>query len=156
MHSGSSVLIMMAWRSAIPRKPGADTDFLGSGHVPTPINLEQPVCHRTPNVVAPTTIQEMSLHKAGESRDIVKPHGSSEGPRGEAVATIGTQRGAARGTRGDVTSKSFPKGFRAHDNMERDSIAASFRFNDVVDELQAELGRGERQLRPLEMVRKWD
>ena len=37
--------------------------------------------------------------------------------------------------------------------MERDSIAASFRFNDVVDKLQAKLGRAERLLRPVEMVR---
>ena len=37
--------------------------------------------------------------------------------------------------------------------MERDSIAASFRFIDVVDELQAKLDRGERLLRPVGMVR---
>ena len=66
---------MSAWRRAIPREPGADTDSLGSSPVPTPINLGQPVGHRTPNVVAPTTIQEMSLDKASEPRDIVKPHG---------------------------------------------------------------------------------
>ena len=72
---------MSAWRRAIPREPGVDTDSLGSGPVPAPINLEQPIGHRTPNVVAPTTIQEMSFDKGGAPRDIVKPHGLSEGPR---------------------------------------------------------------------------
>ena len=55
--------------------------------------------------------------------------------------------------RGEVTGKSVQKGFRARDSMERDSIAASFMFNDVVDELQAKLGREERLLRPVGMVR---
>ena len=73
---------MSAWRRAIPLEPGADTDSLGSGHVSTQIHLWQPVGHRTPNVVAPTMIQEMSLDKAGAPRDIVKPHRSSEGPGG--------------------------------------------------------------------------
>ena len=76
------MLIISAWRRAIPREPEADIDFLGSGPVTTPINLGQPVGHRTPNVVAPTTIQEMSLDRAGAPRDIGKPHGSSEGPWG--------------------------------------------------------------------------
>ena len=82
------MLIMLAWRRAIPREPGADTDSLGFVPVPTSINLGQLVGYRTPNVVEPTTIQEMSLDKAGAPRDIVKPHGSSEGLRGETVATI--------------------------------------------------------------------
>ena len=57
------------------------------------------------------------------------------------------------GTLRSVAGKSVPKGFRARDRMERDSIAASFRFNDVVDELQAKLATGERLLPPVVMVR---
>ena len=64
---------MSAWGTAISQEPGADTDSLGSGPVPSPINLGQPGGHRTPDVVASTTIQEMSLDKAIAPRDIVKP-----------------------------------------------------------------------------------
>ena len=110
---------MSAWRRAIPREPRDDTDSIVSGLVFTPINLGQPVGHRTPNVVASTTIQEKSLDKAGASRDIVKPHGSSEGPRGKAVATAGAQRRAVTGTLGEVTEKSVPKGLRARHRMKR-------------------------------------
>ena len=82
----------------------------------------------------------------------MKPHGTSEGP-GEAVATTGAKRGAVTGTLGQVTGKSVLKEFRARDRMERDSNAASFRFNYVDDELQAKLGRGERLFRQVGMVR---
>ena len=53
----------------------------------------------------------------------------------------------------EVTGKSVSKVVRARESMERYVISASFRFNDVVDELQAKLDRGERLLRPVGMVR---
>ena len=49
---------------AIQREPGANTDFLGSGHVPTQRNIGKSVGQQNPDVVAPMTIHERSLDKA--------------------------------------------------------------------------------------------
>ena len=121
MRSGSPVLIMSAWRRAIPREPGADTDSVGSGPVPTPINLGQPVGHWTHNVVALTTIQEMSLDKAGAPRDIVKPKDRRRATGGGGRYNW-RQRGALTGALGEVTGKSVPKGLCARDRMEREML----------------------------------
>ena len=102
---------MSAWRRAISREPGADTDYLCSGPVPTQINLGQAVGHRTPNVVASMTIQEISLDKAGAPRDIVKPHGSSGGPVGrrslQLAPNVGGDWDPAQ-CRGEVGSERVP------------------------------------------------
>ena len=96
---------------------------------------------------APTADQKIALDRAGalSKIKIMKP-GPPEGPRRVMVATNGAQRAA--GSRGNVTGKSVPMGFRAHD-MERDSIAALFKFNNFVYELRGMLDSGERLLRPV-------
>ena len=97
--------------------------------------------------VAPTAGQEIDLVRAGalSNTPVIHP-GPPEGPRREAVATNGAQRGA--GSRSNFTGKSVPMGFRAR-NVERDSTAASFKFNNVVGELRAKLDSGEKLLRPV-------
>ena len=71
--------------------------------------------------------------------------GPLEGPCREAVATTGTQCGVR--TLGSVTGSSVSKGFRARGIAERDTTAASFKFNGVVSELQAKLDNEKKLLR---------
>ena len=49
--------------------------------------------------------------------------------------------------------KSVQKGFRSRDTTARDTIAASFKFNDVMNELHAKLDSGEELLLLVKLVK---
>ena len=68
--------------------------------------------------------------------------GPLEGPRREAAATNGAQRGAR--SRGSAMGKPVLEGLHARDTVQQDLVATSFNYNGVVSELQAKLDSGEK------------
>ena len=91
--------------------------------------------------MAPAVVPETGLDKAcALSKIKVIDPDPPKGPRMEAVATTGEQ------TWGTFASQCYResvlKGFRSR-NIERDSTAASFKFNNSVRELRAKLDSGE-------------
>ena len=136
------------------RKSERDVTVPVSGG-PTHTNFGRTAESSDSDVVAPTADPEIGLDKAGalsKTKGMVDP-GSPEGPRRKAVAITGAQSGAR--TQGNVTEKSIPKGFRTRD-IEGDSTAASFTFNNVVGELRAKLDSRERLLRLVDAAKDGD
>ena len=113
---------------------------------PTFRNTGGKVSSQYSDVVAPTAGHEDSLEEAGVLNKSMDT-GPLEVPCREAVATTGAQRGSR--TLGSVTGSSVSKAFRVRDITERETTAASFKFNGVVSELQAKLDCGERLFRRL-------